>query len=184
MLAQIAFLEGRLSDGEKLLKKLIMIRPDDLNTYEEVHLLKTIQGLPPVEARAAVEQWVAKKDADMPYDADFYEASRMLATKNDTEAETALLHSLQKHAHPIHTLITLASLKSKQEEFSPARQYLREALKQNPDLFPARYNLANIYIQSIQYQQDENSLFTTVSVMGIGIGNICQIFSQRCGASL
>ncbi|MDP2837701.1 MAG: glycosyltransferase family 39 protein [Candidatus Moranbacteria bacterium] len=152
-LAHIAYAEGRFSDAETLIKKLVAIRPDDLSNYEEVHLLKKVADLPDEEARIIVEEWLSSIDGEQPYDADGYEASRLLKLGDDAAAEAALLRSLEKHGNPLPTLLALASLKSEQKELPIAKQHLRAALAQNPDLFPARYNLANIFIQENNYKE-------------------------------
>lgn len=152
-LAHIALLEGRFSDAETLLKKLIMIRPDDISNYEEITLLKEMQTLPGTEVRAAMERKIKEKEAEVVYDADAYEAARFLKAGDDTAAEAAFLRSLKKNEDAPGTLLALAGLKSKHEEYPLAKQYLRAAIAENQNLFPARYNLANVYIKENNFKE-------------------------------
>lgn len=152
-LARIALLEGRFADAETLLKKLIMIRPDDASNYEEITLLKEIQALPKTEVRAAMERRIKEKESEVIYDADAYEAARFLKAGDEAAAEAAFLRSLKKEANAPGTLLALASLKSKHEEYPLAKQYLRAAIAENPNFFPARYNLANIFIKENNFKE-------------------------------
>lgn len=151
-LARIALAEGRLSDGESLLKKVILIRPDDLGNYEELHFLKRIKTLPIEEAKVEAQKRLRETET-VRYDADLYEAQRLLASGDEAGAENLMLRSLSKDEHSVATLLALAALKSKHEELPLAKQYLRSALVENPYLLPARYNLANIFIKENNYQE-------------------------------
>ncbi len=157
-LVHIAFLEQRYDDVEGLLKKLILIRPDDLGNYEELRLLKQVRTLPEDEARTAVVVWFAKANNEQLYDSDFYEASRFLNAGDDAQALPFLLASLEKHETSLSPLVMLAALKNRHNDTLSAKRYLQQALAQNPDVFPVRYNLANVFIKENNYGEVVNLL--------------------------
>lgn len=159
-LTRVALEEGRFSDAENLLKKLIMIRPDDLTNYNELQLLRHVQTLTPEEARKQITSWFEEQDQRALYDSDFYEGQRLLAANDNMGAEAAFQRSLEKQGSQVETLIALASLKSRTEDRLSAKHYLQIALTDNPYLFTARYNLANVFIRENNYSQVADLLKT------------------------
>lgn len=152
-LAHIVLKRGQYDEAQSLIQRLIMIRPDDLGNYAEVQILKHMQALSPEEARVAFDRFV--KDTEVPprYDPDFFEASRFLKSGDDTRAEEFLVRSLERQGDSLATLVALAALRSKHDDAFAAKRYLRQVLEKNPYVFPARYNLANIYIREENYQE-------------------------------
>lgn len=152
-LAHGALRQGKFDEAESFIKRLIMIRPDDLVNYAEVRILKKMQALPAEAAQAEFDRFMEETEQPAKYDPDFFEASRFLESGDDTRAEEFLTRSLERQGSPVHTLIALAALRSKQEDAFAAKRYLRQALEENPYLFPARYNLANIFIRENEYRE-------------------------------
>ncbi len=152
-LARIALRKGKYDEAEVYIKRLVTIRPDDFGNYDEIQILKKMQALPREEAQRALDQYMADIDVPVKYDPDSFEASRFLKLGDDTRAEESLLRSLERQHSPRSTLIALAALRSKHEDAFAAKRYLRQALEENAYLFPARYNLANLYIREGNYQE-------------------------------
>jgi tetratricopeptide (TPR) repeat protein len=152
-LAHITLRQGNSDEAESFIKRLIMIRPDDLSNYAVVRILKKMQSLPAEEAQVELDRFLAEIERPAKYDPDFFEASRSLGSGDDARAEEFLMRSLERQGNPTHTLIALAALRSKHEDAFAAKRYLRQALEENAYLFPARYNLANLYIREGNYQE-------------------------------
>lgn len=152
-LAHIDLEQGKFDEAESFIKRLIMIRPDDLTNYSEVRILKKMQSLPAEEAQVELDRFMTEIEQPAKYDPDFFEASRFLKSGDDARSEEFLTHSLERQGNPTHTLIALAALRSKQDDAFAAKRYLRQALEENPYLFLARYNLANIFIRENEYRE-------------------------------
>jgi tetratricopeptide (TPR) repeat protein/4-amino-4-deoxy-L-arabinose transferase-like glycosyltransferase len=152
-LAHIALQKGNLDEAEAFIKRLIVIRPDDLSNYAEVRVLKKMQALSPEEAQRELTRFLQNVEVPTKYDPDFFEASRFLESGDDNQAEKFLLRSLERQEDSPSTLIALAALRSKHDDAFAAKRYLRQVLEKNPYVFPARYNLANIYIREENYQE-------------------------------
>ena len=152
-LAHITLRQGNYDEAESFTKRLIMIRPDDLSNYAVVRILKKMQALPAEEAQVEFDRFMAEIERPAKYDPDFFEASRSLRSGDDARAEEFLMRSLERQGNTTHTLIALAALRSKQDDVFAAKRYLRQALEENPHLFPARYNLANIFIRENEYRE-------------------------------
>ncbi|MDQ5976179.1 MAG: Tetratricopeptide repeat protein [Patescibacteria group bacterium] len=152
-LAHITLRQGNYDEAESFTRRLIMIRPDDLSNYAVVRILKKMQALPAEEAQVELDRFLAEREEPAKYDPDFFEASRFLESGDDARAEELLLRSLERRENAVHTLIALASLRSKQDDAFAAKRYLRQALEENSYLFPARYNLANIFIRENEYRE-------------------------------
>ncbi len=150
MLTELAL--GNYGAAEQALKTLIVLRPDDLSNYERLVLLRRLQGASRDEMRRSVVDYLATtKTPD--YDADFNEAERYLAENDDTQAEDYLLRSLKQHERSTATLVALATLKKRQNALPQAKQYLNQAVEFHPEVFPARYNLANIFIEEKNFNR-------------------------------
>ncbi len=155
MLTELAL--GHYDAAQKALQRLIMLRPDDLSNYDRLKMLRQLQGASPEVMRQAVRDFLSLSDVP-DYDADFNEATRYLYLKDDQRAEAALVRSLEQHNQPVSTLIALASLKKNQGDTRAAKEYLTMVVDQHPEIFLARYNLANLFIQ-------ENNFFPVASLL-------------------
>ena len=58
---------------------------------------------------------------------------------------------MENYDNPPNSLISIAALKRSQGSNDEAIKYLSLAIEKNPYLLPARYNLANIYIEQKNY---------------------------------
>lgn len=150
MLTELAL--GNYDAAEQALKTLIVLRSDDLSNYERFLLLKRLKGVSSDEMRRSVVAYLAKTETPH-YDADFNEAERYLAEKNDVKAEEYLIRSLKQGEQSPATLIALATLKKRQGSLPQAKQYLMQAVDAHPEVFPARYNLANVFIEEKNFNR-------------------------------
>lgn len=145
-LALTALVEGQYEEAERSLKKLIVLRSDDLSNYRLPILLKSLRDAPPEERVRQVEEYV-KKDKLPEYDAFFNEAERFRSQGDEERARELYERSLLLRPENPATLLALASLSKKQGRVNDAKKYLKQAVDSHPEIFPARYNLANIYIE-------------------------------------
>ncbi|MEI7890757.1 MAG: tetratricopeptide repeat protein [bacterium] len=143
--------KGDLKEAEKNIKEVIIIRSDDLSNYENLALLKNAQKELTTEIKDQINKSISDGTPNI-YDTDSYEASRYLSAKDSKKAEQFLLKSLEKFNNPPNSLIALASVKRASNSNDEAIKYLSLAIEKNPYLLPARYNLANIYIEQKNYQ--------------------------------
>jgi tetratricopeptide (TPR) repeat protein len=142
--------QGNLKDAEANIKDSILIRSDDLSNYENLTLLKKAQK----ESIESVMKEITDKlkgDQQATYDNFSYEASRYIAAKDNEKAKELLQQSIEKFDNPPNSLIALASLRRSDGSTGDAIKYLSLAIEKNPYLLPARYNLANIYIEQKNY---------------------------------
>lgn len=147
---------GELDDAKKYLQKLIVIRPDDLSHYEKVALIKKVEGksIDLEIAKAEAKKMLADEKTINEYDPYAYEAMKYLKAKNYSKAEELFKISAEKFDNPANTLINLSSIeRNNNKNVEEAKKYLELAIKKNPYLFPAKYNLANIYIEEKNFMQ-------------------------------
>jgi tetratricopeptide (TPR) repeat protein len=153
-LARIKLLEGKTEEAKPLLQKVVLIRYDDMSVYDSVELLQRMDVITlESERKAVAKDWFERTDKERVYDVYFYDASRFLDTGNNAKAEELLKQSLGKYGDEPSTLVRLAGLKTKQEDSLAAKQYLRRALAKNSYIFPARNNLANLYIAENNFKE-------------------------------
>jgi tetratricopeptide (TPR) repeat protein len=145
-LALVALAEGQYEEAERSLKKLIVLRSDDLSNYRLLILLKSLKAVSLEEQVRQVEEYV-KKDKFPEYDASFNEAERFRSRGDEARARDLYERSLLLRPENPATLLALASLSKKQGRVDEAKKYLKQAVESHPEVFPARYNLANIYIE-------------------------------------
>lgn len=146
----INMISGDLASAEKNIKDVILIRSDDLSNYESLALLKKAQEKSIDSVKDQINDLTNESQKNI-YDPYSYEATRYIAKKNNKKAEEFLLKSLDKFDNPPNSLITIASLKRSDGSIDEAIKYLSMAIEKNPYLLPARYNLANIYIEQKNY---------------------------------
>lgn len=137
---------GDIAEAKSNLKKLILLRPDDISNYDRLKTIRSLEGANPDVMRAAAENFLNEKNLPE-YDADFNEAQRFLGSGDTDRAETLLERSLLQSGDRSATLIALASLKKQKKETAKAREYLKRVVTEHPENFTARYNLANVYIE-------------------------------------
>jgi tetratricopeptide (TPR) repeat protein len=125
-----------------------------MSVYDSVELLQRMDVITlESERKAVAKDWFERTDKERVYDVYFYDASRFLDTGNNAKAEELLKQSLGKYGDEPSTLVRLAGLKTKQEDSLAAKQYLRRALAKNSYIFPARNNLANLYIAENNFKE-------------------------------
>ncbi len=132
-------------EAEAALKKLIVLRGDDISNYRLLKFVRELKGQSEMKKRVAVAEYVTHEDRPT-YDADYNEANRFLAAGNEVQAEFFFRRSLERHPEAVATKIALAALVKKQNHLEEARKLLQEVVDQSPEIFSARYNLANVYI--------------------------------------
>ncbi|MBP9727887.1 MAG: tetratricopeptide repeat protein [Candidatus Moranbacteria bacterium] len=144
--------DGQYEEALGYLKKRIVLRPDDLSNYRLLIFLKSLEHLDQETRRAKVAEHL-KKDERPDYDADFNEAERYRAEGDWEKAEMLYRRSLANHADAPATGMALAGLLKQQEKPDEAKRLLKQVVEQHPEIFPARYNLANSYIEENNFGQ-------------------------------
>jgi Tfp pilus assembly protein PilF len=145
--------EENITEASNQLRQAILIRSDNLSNYENLKLLKKArtEGAAAVKDEITALLWQEQKNPL--YDPDFYEATRWTAQKNPTKAEKFLEASITNRNAPVNSLIQLAAIKKTTGDSQEAKKLLTQAVQQDPMMLPARYNLANIYINENDYSQ-------------------------------
>jgi tetratricopeptide (TPR) repeat protein len=142
--------QGNITTAEKNITDLILIRPDDLSNYDSLALLKEAQEKSVDEVKDKTLN-LLQGNQEIIYDQYSYEASRFIAKNDNNESQPLLLKSLETYNNPANSLIALAGIKRTEGKTDEAISYLSLAIENNPYLLPARYNLANIYIEQKNY---------------------------------
>ncbi len=150
MLTELAL--NHFDSAETSLKKLIVLRPDDLGNYRKLRILRELKEASAEMKRARVADFLSESQVP-DYDADFNEGQRFLAAGDEGRAEEHFRRSLEQHGYPTATLVALAGLKKKQGDLGAARELLRRVVEREPEVFLARYNLANVYIEEKNFVQ-------------------------------
>lgn len=145
--------EGNVDEAEDYAKKLVLLRPDGLENFKNLTLIKKVRATSIADMQKEIRDRFEGNRADSDYDPYLYESSRYLARKDSANAEQQLLKSLERYGNPPASLIALASLKRSQKDTESAKKYLAMAAQHDDYALPARYNLANIYIDENNYPQ-------------------------------
>jgi tetratricopeptide (TPR) repeat protein len=150
-LVQLA--SGKDEQAQENLRQLLMLRPDDLSNFGKINLLVEAKQLNPEQRRAKIDSLVHADAVREDYDPYAYEANRKMSYQKISSAKELFARSISTFDSPVGSLIQLAALKRKADDNNDARQLLQQAIDKEPMLLPARYNLANIYIQEKNYPQ-------------------------------
>ncbi|TXI33807.1 MAG: tetratricopeptide repeat protein [Candidatus Moraniibacteriota bacterium] len=148
MLTNLAL--GQVTEAEGALKKLLVLRSDDLSNYRLLTFFREVRDLPPTEREARVKASVSRVETP-PYDPDWHEAERLLHVGDDRGAENALRRSLIRHPDAPASTMALSALLKKAGKTEEAKRLLTRVVENHPELFPVRYNLANLYIMEENY---------------------------------
>ena len=145
-----ALAEDRSEEAKVHLQKLLVLRSDDLSNYRLLRFYREVSSLTRSEKQARVAEFVARVE-EPDYDPDFYEATRALEAGDDVRAEVFYRRSLSRYPDAPATRMALAALLKKATKTEEAKRLLSESLMNHPELFPVRYNLANLYIMEENY---------------------------------
>lgn len=135
-----------------LLQKRILLRSDDLSNYKLLVFLRSLEPLSQEIRKERVATYI-NKDESYQYDADFNEAGRYRANGAVAKAESLYRRSLARQSDVPGTKMALAELLKKQGKGDEAKKLLRQVVDEHPEIFPARYNLANSYIEENNFGQ-------------------------------
>jgi len=143
--------EGDLESAKEDLKKLITMRPDNMDAYHKLKLFKELEGKSTEEINARLDQESNQAESDSTsknsYDPYFYEASRFIKQKRYQKAKENLEKSANKFNNPENTILNLSYILKNTNNPELAKKMLQELVDKNPYLLVAKYNLANSYLK-------------------------------------